>query len=344
MTLDDLPSAEIAKIDSIATEFEASIRRDGMLAGNEAAIGRLMHQYDGNHPDLLRDELMEIVDELGSKSNRPKPQTKIGPYVVEAEIGRGGMGVVYRAADPRMNRTVAIKMLAPDLAKRSDLNQRFQRESRAIAGISHPNIIALFDVGSHDDIPYVVMEHLDGQTLHARLSEQPVEPKQVREIGLQIAAALATAHAAGIVHRDLKTQNVMLVPRADSSLLAKLFDFGLSRVPRHALDEMIDDTHEGTILGTPGFMAPEQARGEAVTPAADVFSLGCVLHECFYRTPAFGGSTNASRMAATLTRDPTTDPKRRRSDPALAKLIQTCLNKDASARPTAIEVARTVSR
>lgn len=339
MTLDDLSAAELAKIDAVAIEFEASLRRDGLPSQDEDQVRRWVQRYDGNHSDVLHGELMAIVDELRSRPMQPKPQSKIGPYIIEAEIGRGGMGVVYRAKDPALKRIVAIKMLAPDLAKRTELNQRFQRESLAIAAINHPNIIALFGVGSHGSVPYVVMEHLDGETLHARLSREPIATEQVRKIALQIAAALAAAHAAGIVHRDLKTQNVMLIARSNSMVFAKLFDFGLSRVPRHALDEMIDDTHEGTILGTPGFMAPEQARGEAVTPAADVFSLGCVMHECFYREPAFGGSTNATRMAATLTRDPAVDSRRRRDDPALADLIKTCLRKEAAQRPTASEVA-----
>lgn len=338
MTLDDLSAAELAKIDAIAIEFEASLRRDGLPIEDAGEVRRWVQRYDGNHSDVMRGELMAIVDELRSKPIQPKPQSKIGPYVIEAEIGRGGMGVVYRASDTVLNRTVAIKMLASDLAKRPELNQRFQRESLAIAAINHPNIITLFDVGSHSSVPYVVMEYLDGETLHARRSRQPIAIEQVREIGFQIAAALASAHAAGIVHRDLKTQNVMLVSRDDSTIIAKLFDFGLSRVPRHALDEMIDDTHEGTILGTPGFMAPEQARGEVVTPAADVFSLGCVLHECFYAAPAFGGSTNAARMAATLTRDPAVDPRRRRDDPAIAELIDACLRKDPAQRPTAAQL------
>lgn len=340
MTLNDLSAAELAKIDAIAIEFEASLRRDGLPAEDVGAVRRWVVGYDGSHPDVLQAELMAIVDELRSKPIQPKPQSKIGPYVIEAEIGRGGMGVVYRAIDTKFKRTVAIKMLASDLAKRPELNQRFQRESLAIAAINHPNIIALFDVGSHGSIPYVVMEYLRGETLHARRSRESIATEQVRQIGTQIAAALASAHAVGIVHRDLKTQNVMLVSRGDSMMVAKLFDFGLSRVPRHALDEMIDDTHEGTILGTPGFMAPEQARGEVVSFSADVFSLGCVLHECFYGAPAFGGSTNAARMAATLTRDPVVDPRRRRDDPSIAEWIDACLRKDPAQRPTAAQLAQ----
>lgn len=348
MNIDGVSAAELAKIDAVAVDFESEVRQNDLSLINDIAItdtviDQWVDRYDGAYPKLMRSELRAIVSELRSKPIAPRPKSKIGPYVVEDVIGRGGMGIVYRATDTRSDETVAIKMLATDLATSDELNQRFQRESRSIAAIAHPNIVSLLDVGSHGVVPFVVpfvvMEFLAGETLSEKLSLGPLETKAVRDIGCQIASALTSVHAADIVHRDLTPRNIMLVSEPDSPPITKLFDFGLSRVPRHSLDEVIDDTHEGTIMGTPGYMAPEQSRGEAVTSAADIFSLGCVLFECFYHGPAFPGSTNAVRMAATLSRDPAPDSARRRDDPALAAVIDVCLNKDAASRPTAAEVA-----
>ncbi|MFK8114660.1 MAG: protein kinase [Rubripirellula sp.] len=354
--MNDLPASELARIDAVCLEYEASLRR-----GESPSIQSLVEAHGGASADLLAKELHSIHEELDSARTQsqastvgyfdplqlPTSGTLIGPYVIGETIGRGGMGVVFKALDKRLNRPVAMKMLAIEVAKQRDLTERFERESRAVAAISHPNIIELFDVGQFDGMPYAVMEFLDGELLDARLKRGAMTAEGVRRIGAQIADALSTAHAAGVVHRDLKPSNVMLVgrhggdrkpmdPVDSTSSIAKLFDFGLSRAPQGI--QQMEETVEGVIMGTPGYMAPEQTLGESITPAADIFSLGCVLFEAFYGKLAFGGPTKARRLAATLKDEPKSDPLRRREDVALADLIQHCLQKDASDRPASAAV------
>ena len=249
----------------------------------------------------------------------------IGPYSIGRVLARGGMGVVYRAIDTRLDRPVAIKMmgfpnLAPGDPKRIELVERFEREAKAVAALSHPNIVELFDVGVAGSVPYAVMEFLSGLTLADQLVAGPMSPQQTCQIGMQIAGALATAHAAGVIHRDLKPPNVMLVDNRDSAKVAgprvKLLDFGLSRVGDSALpgdEEDSSQTRSGMILGTPGYMAPEQARGESATSAADMFGFGCVLYEVFYGRQAIPGETPADRLAGTLRGEVQYDPAEVRS-------------------------------
>ncbi len=317
----------------------------------------------------------------------PEKGDTLGPYQIGRVVGQGGMGAVYEAIDRRLDRLVAIKVLAAAGSRPRELAERFEREAKAVASLSHPNVIELFDVGVNGGIPYAVMEYLHGETLEQRLRREPMTPCEVRRIGVQVCEALAAAHAAGVIHRDLKPQNIMLLPRSgsdpgcdahpidphpirpDSSEddpsghdpsghdpMVKLFDFGLSRAPRSGFafsqsgssgDAATDDsrTRSGVILGTPGYLSPEQARGEPVTHAADIFGLGCVLHEAFYGVRAFDGATPAERFAAVLRGEPTADAHRRATDPELADLIDACLQKDPASRPTsASELAARLRR
>ncbi|KAA5539878.1 serine/threonine protein kinase [Roseiconus nitratireducens] len=276
----------------------------------------------------------------------------VGPYLIVDVLARGGMGVVYRATDTRLDRPVAIKMLGfPHLAgsdpKRTELIDRFEREARAVAALSHPNIVELFDVGVQHAMPYAVMELLNGTTLAKRFAHGPLSAEQTRQVGMQIAGALATAHAAGVIHRDLKPQNIMVVDPGDSddrdAIRVKLVDFGLSRVSDAVLPDAevpAGETRSGTILGTPGYMAPEQVRGESAKDAADIFGLGCILHEAFYGTAALPGQTPADRLAVTLAGDVQSDLNRYREAPELGDLISHCLEKQAGKRPSATEVYR----
>jgi serine/threonine protein kinase len=365
MNLDDLSASELARIDAICMDYESRYR-----SGEAPAISDLVADQGGEHADLLRTELELVREELldsmtgGASAETkagpttsayfdpvelPREGTEIGPYVVQKLLGRGGMGVVFEAIDRRLDRKVAIKVLAVEIAKRRDLTERFEREARAVAAISHPNIVELFDVGVAAGLPYAVMEYLDGEPLDVTLQRGPLDAEEVRRIGAQIADALATAHEANVVHRDLKPHNIMLVARRggesgggkshdgveseDDSTMIKLFDFGLSRAPQHRFGQSAEETGDGIVLGTPGYMAPEQARGEVVTPAADIFSLGCVLFEAFYGQRAFEGRTNAARFTATLNHHPEHDPVRRQDDVELAELIERCLQKDVGQRP-----------
>ncbi|MCM2370025.1 protein kinase domain-containing protein [Aporhodopirellula aestuarii] len=307
----------------------------------------------------------------------------IGPYLLTSVLGRGGMGIVYRATDTRLDRSVAIKMLSLHDRQSHVLVERFQREAKAVAALTHPHIVELFDIGVYEGMPYVVMEHLRGETLmhrmqKDRIASEPITTQQIRNWGIQLADALAVAHASGVIHRDIKPENVMVMNRARPSTSdgeggsnsgdsksgfgssLKLFDFGLSRVgstnwqqdsglspiltPENARKISDNDsaTRVGMILGTPGYMAPEQARGGVITPAADVFSLGCVLFEAMFGRPAFSGETATKRFTAVLEKQPLADPARRRDDVALADLILSMLSKDPSARPSAAEVLNTL--
>src|SRR6478736_7851161 len=210
---------------------------------------------------------------------------RLGPYEVVSPLGAGGMGVVYRARDTRLGRDVAIKVLPPDVADDPDRLARFQREARATAALSHPNVLAVFDVGTQDGTTFMVTELVRGQTLRELSREQRLPAARVVELGAQIARGLAAAHAAGIIHRDLKPENV---PVTESGQ-AKILDFGLAKSTTAPTDQATTTQHTtpGVVLGTAGYMAPEQVRGQDVDTRADVFALGIVLYELASGRPAF---------------------------------------------------------
>ncbi len=201
-----------------------------------------------------------------------------GRYRVEDVLGRGGMASVYLARDEELERPVAVKVLAEHLADQPDFRDRFLREARLAAQLSHPNIVQVFDVGEEDGSPFIVMECVEGSTLADELKERgPLGPDEVVDLALQICGGLEHAHAAGLVHRDIKPQNLLLRP--DGTV--KIADFGIARAA-----ETTKLTQKGSVLGTAAYLAPEQALGEEVTAAADLYSLGCVLYELLTgRTP-----------------------------------------------------------
>jgi len=221
--------------------------------------------------------------------------TRLGPYEIVAPLGAGGMGEVYRAKDTRLDRTVAIKILPAEISADPVAKQRFEREAKTISGLNHPSICTLFDVGSQDDVGYLVMECVEGETLAKRLEKGPLPLDQVLKFGAQIADALGTAHRSGVVHRDLKPGNIML-----TSTGAKLLDFGLAKpvlsmatlatmtavAPRQS-----PVTQEGTIVGTFQYMSPEQVEGKEVDGRSDIFSLGVVLYEMVTGRRAFEGKS-----------------------------------------------------
>ena len=283
--------------------------------------------------------------------------SRLGPYEIQSPLGAGGMGEVYKARDTRLDRIVAIKVLPPALAFDSGFRARFDREARAISQLSHPNICALYDVGDHQGSSFLVMEHLDGETLASRLERGPMKADEAVRIGIQIAEALAAAHRAGIVHRDLKPANVFLIRSSsgsDSSSHAKLLDFGLAKsapaiVASTSADGMTVQptvasplTQQGTILGTFQYMAPEQIEGGEADARSDIWAFGCVLYEMLTGTRAFTGKSHASLIANILSVDP--PPIRQRQpivSPALTHVIQRCLEKDPDARwQTVVDVGR----
>jgi hypothetical protein len=263
---------------------------------------------------------------------------RLGPYEILAPIGAGGMGEVYKARDTRLDRAVAIKVLPEALALDPDLRERLDREARAISKLAHPHICTLFDVGSHDGHPFLVMELLDGESLDSRLTQGPLPVDQALTNGIAIAAALDAAHRAGIVHRDLKPGNVMLTKSG-----AKLLDFGLAKasapvVAVSGLSMMpttppASITAAGTILGTFQYMAPEQIEGMDADARTDIFALGCVLFEMITGTKAFDGQTRASLLGSILKDDPPPISKVRPIAPSsLDRVVAACLAKNPDDR------------
>ncbi len=262
--------------------------------------------------------------------------TKLGPYEVQAPIGAGGMGEVYRARDTRLDRTVAVKVLPSHLSSNSVARQRFEREARAISSLNHPNICSLHDVGNQDGTDYLVMEFLEGETLMERLRRGPLPPDQVLKYGIEICNGLERAHRNGVIHRDLKPGNIMLAKSG-----TKLMDFGLAKsVPASASSssdltvsfaspvETDPLTTQGTMMGTFQYMSPEQLEGKEADARSDIFALGAVLYEMASGKRAFAGETIASTITAIMVSDPqpisTIQPM---IPPALDRVVHTCLAK-----------------
>jgi Tol biopolymer transport system component len=262
--------------------------------------------------------------------------SRLGPYEIVAPLGVGGMGEVYKARDTRLERTVAVKVLASHLAASPEVRQRFEREAKTISQLSHPHICALHDVGREGEIEYLVMEYLEGETLSDRLAKGALPIDQVLRFGVQIADALDKAHRQGIVHRDLKPGNVMLTKSG-----VKLLDFGLAKAiapaaPPESLTAYPTQqalTQEGTILGTFEYMAPEQIEGPGADPRTDIFAFGAVLYEMATGRKAFSGKSRMSLVSSVLRDHPNPISQvAPASPPSLDRLVQTCLAKDPDDR------------
>src|SRR5215471_2611493 len=246
--------------------------------------------------------------------------TRLGPYEITAPLGTGGMGEVYRARDTRLDRTVAIKIVASELSDSLETRQRFAREARAISSLSHPHICSLFDVGEQDGVEYLVMEYLDGETLASRLAKGPLPIDQIVRLAIEIASALDAAHRRGIVHRDLKPGNIFLCHRgsgADDSLTVKIIDFGLAKASGQAPAPPGDSraviaaaatqpapiTSHATLIGTFNYIAPERLEGAEADVRSDLFAFGALVYEMVTRQKAFDGKSQAAIVAAILERD-----------------------------------------
>lgn len=248
---------------------------------------------------------------------RARVGTTLGKYRLEGLIGAGAMGEVYRARDTHLGREVAVKLLAATLADSPDRIRRLEAEARAAAAIAHPNIVTIFDAGVADGTPFIASELIEGETLRSLLDRGAVTDP--RALGLQLARGVAAAHAQGVVHRDLKPGNLLVT--SDGTL--KILDFGLAKV---ANERDADSTEPGTLVGTSGYLSPEQARGEPADARSDIFAIGAILYELYGGTRAFGGATFAERLSAVL----------RDTPPALADpawpVIARCLEKDPKKR------------
>lgn len=283
------------------------------------------------------------------------PGTRLGHFEIDTLIGSGGMGQVYRARDTRLGRTVAIKVLLPGLAVDPEHRRRFQHEARAASALNHPNICAVYDVGSEGSLDYLVMELLDGETLNARLRRGPLPLADAVILAEQIADALDAAHRQGIVHRDLKPGNVFLATGTGPQRppQAKLLDFGLAKLKRHdeasASREAASDatlTTQGRVLGTPEYMSPEQLEGHAVDARGDIWALGATLYEMVTGKRAFEGDSQAGLIAEIMKGEPASITRTQPLAPrALDRLVRWCLAKAPADRPaTAGEVANELAR
>ena len=259
--------------------------------------------------------------------------TRLGPYELAASIGAGGMGEVYRAHDARLGRDVAVKIISASFAQDAGRVHRFEQEARAAAALSHPNILAVYDIGTLEGSPYIVSELLEGSTLRDRLREGPLPMRKVVDYALQIARGLAAAHDRGIVHRDLKPDNVFIT----NDGRAKILDFGLAKLTRQ--ETGVEDltrtiqSEPGMILGTVGYMSPEQVRGKDADPRSDLFSFGAVLYEMVSGLRAFKGDSSADILSAILKEEPPDLVEINASvSPALDRIVRHCLEKNPAER------------
>jgi serine/threonine protein kinase len=276
---------------------------------------------------------------ITSREGRLQVGQAISHYVVIEELGVGGMGVVYKARDTRLGRYAALKFLPSELARDPHRLERFRREARTASALNHPHICTVHDIGEHDGQPYLVMELIEGRTLGELVKRRP-SPRELMQLGGQMARALAAAHAAGIVHRDIKPDNIMV--RADG--YAKVVDFGLALLDSREMDsDRSDDntsSEPGTLIGTIQYMSPEQARGDAVGSPSDIFSLGICLYELATGRHPFAASSGLGVRQAILSETPPHPSQFNPQIPeALEALIQRVFDKNPRRRPAAREVA-----
>ena len=268
------------------------------------------------------------------------PGIRIGPYEIVGQIGAGGMGVVYRARDSRLNRDVAIKVLPPAFAEDAERLRRFEQEARTTGSFNHPNILSVFDIGIHEGSPYLVMELLDGENLREKMGGKPLPIRKAVEIARAVAAGLGAAHEKGIIHRDIKPENVFLTKDGR----VKVLDFGLAKqhtaLPGKPQDDVLtkalamgaQESEPGMVLGTVGYMSPEQVRGETLDGRSDVFSLGVMLWEMFTGIRPFHGASAVETMNAILKEEPPDLDLDLKVPPTLEKVLHSCLAKDPSGR------------
>ncbi len=259
--------------------------------------------------------------------------SRVGHYEIVAPLGAGGMGEVYRARDPRISREVAVKILPPAFAENADRLRRFEQEARATGAVNHPNLLTVFDVGTHEGVPFIISELLEGATLRDRL-QRPLSPRKAIEYAAQIARGIGAAHEKGIVHRDLKPDNIFIT----EDERVKLLDFGLAKLLpaaetsqlSAAQTEQRHDTAEGAVLGTVAYMSPEQVRGQGIDHRTDVFSFGIVLYEMLTGAQPFRGPSQVETMAAIINED--APPLPSSTPPALERIVLHAMEKSPSNR------------
>ncbi len=258
----------------------------------------------------------------------PIPGERFGPYDILAPLGAGGMGLVFRARDTRLGREVALKTLPPESLSDPTRRQRFEAEARAASALNHPNVVSVFDVGTENGTPFLVTELLSGETLREKLKSGPLPPRKVIELAVQVAHGLAAVHEKGLVHRDLKPENLFIT--REGSL--KILDFGVARTSESATPPSgtLPLTQSGAIMGTAGYMAPEQVRGQVADARSDLFALGAIIYECLSGQLAFPGETPVERGYKILNADPA--ELKVTAPPSLLRVMHKCLEKSPEQR------------
>jgi serine/threonine protein kinase len=264
-----------------------------------------------------------------------QPNEQLGPYEIVAPLGKGGMGEVYRARDSRLRREVALKLLADAEANDQESLDRFHRETHVVAALNHPNIVAIHDTGAHRGVPYAVTELLEGETLAERLRGGPVSSQRAVEIVCQIADALAAAHAKGVIHRDVKPENIFLTRDGR----AKILDFGIARIENPSLKtgalaglRKRGSTGSGILVGTAGYVSPEQVRGGHADARSDIFALGAVFFEILTGRRAFARETPVDTLSAVLSDRPEKYSEAEKIPAGLRGFVLRCLQKDPADR------------
>jgi len=330
---------------------------DEETARMEFDAARRIFQNLGATPDLDNVEQLsrfaESVAALPIVRREPLalgPGVRLGPYEIVASVGAGGMGEVFRARDTRLGRDVAVKILTAALAGDPDSVRRFEKEARAVASLSHPNVVPLFDVGEQDGVRFAVSEYVEGETLRARLKRETMPPGEAADVAAQIAEGLSAAHQKGFVHRDIKPENVILA----HATFARILDFGLAKrsagltalsVSEEDVTQSAFLTEPGIIAGTVGYMSPEQVRGEPVDGRSDIFSLGVVLWEMLTGRRPFHGDSPVETLSAILREEPPPDPVLAGLPPEFERILRRALQKRpadryASAADLAVELRR----
>jgi serine/threonine protein kinase/Tol biopolymer transport system component len=323
--------AALEQTPAVRDTFVANACGSDMALRQEVESLLCAHDAAGDfaREDALAGLTTAALHELSTSDAGLAPGSRLGIYDIVDFIGRGSMGQVFKAVDPRLGRTVALKVLTLDLAPDPSSRSRFQREARTIASLNHPHICTLFDVDHGGPIDYLVMEYLEGETLADRLRRGPIPLESTRRYATEIIQALDAAHSQGVVHRDLKPSNVML-----TSSGTKLLDFGLAKLlePRGGGESSsvpsAEETGQGAVVGTAGYMSPEQARGQPVDTRTDIWAFGCLLFEMLTGRPAFTRDSVAETLAAVLDHEPdwglvpVTTPR------SLVRVMRRCLQKD----------------
>ncbi len=332
---------QVEKICQSALELEES-RRAAFLeqaCAGDAELRREVEsllQFDDGRGDRFIEE--PALEKVAKMMAHEKPESlvgqQVGAYQILSLLGAGGMGVVYKARDTRLNRFVAIKVLPTDRVSDPERKRRFIQEARAASALNHPNIITLHDIGSESGIDFIVMEYVSGKTLDQRIPRKGMRLNEALKLAIQITDALAKAHSAGIIHRDLKPTNVMVTDDG----LVKVLDFGLAKLTEVESDEgetrtLQSQTEEGMIVGTVSYMSPEQAEGKKVDARSDIFSFGAVLYEMVSGQKAFEDDSKMSTLAAILNQEPRPISQLVPAIPRdLEKIINRCLRKDRERR------------